>query len=637
MKSIKFFAVASAVALLSTAGFTSCKEKNGPVGPNNLTDGEVVKTEFSIAIPEAGSNNNGGVMRMPSTTAQVNPTGGDPFRGMVNMVLIPFSSAPMTSSSVRYGNNITLPGATAAANNTLPAGGLTNQGAKYYSNVSIPLGTKGFLFYAKAAEAEISGASEDKVSHTYGELSPVSAITDNTNPSSIQFKLTQINDDGAPIKGTYLVNYLNTILDAKDNNNTPADATDDVKWNDCATFSPALSLLYTKLSKLNAGSSNSIQYALSDLAKSLHTQIDLGVPGSNLAQAVLDSIDAKASIAASPSYAVTLDAEIAGYPGDIHLPDGAAGIAYDTSSKHFALVSTSNSSGLPILSDASINHGLTNYVYPAALYYFANSAIKVSNSSKKDLYVADKPWTGTGGILPEYQDGVEVVGTTRSVAIENQIQYAVGRMDLTTRIKSDVTALNDNDPSDPNDLQSFAVNSATSIPVTAVFVGGQKNVDFQFEPVSGDAPVWTIYDNEVPEGFSAKNTASSLTNYTLVLETAAEAKIMIAIELTNNLGDFYGVNNQLIPEGSKFYLLAELDPMDVTTTDPAHDGTASDGANTGNRVFKQDFHTIVNLQIGANSLKKAYNTIPDLRSPQLELGFSVDLTWRDGMSFDIEL
>ena len=41
MKSIKFFAVASAVALLSTAGFTSCNQKNAPVGPGNY-NGDVV-------------------------------------------------------------------------------------------------------------------------------------------------------------------------------------------------------------------------------------------------------------------------------------------------------------------------------------------------------------------------------------------------------------------------------------------------------------------------------------------------------------------------------------------------------------------------------------------------------------------
>ena len=36
-------------------------------------------------------------------------------------------------------------------------------------------------------------------------------------------------------------------------------------------------------------------------------------------------------------------------------------------------------------------------------------------------------------------------------------------------------------------------------------------------------------------------------------------------------------------------------------------------------------------------LAAAYNTIPDLRTPQLELGLSVDLTWQPGVQFDLDL
>jgi hypothetical protein len=53
-----------------------------------------------------------------------------------------------------------------------------------------------------------------------------------------------------------------------------------------------------------------------------------------------------------------------------------------------------------------------------------------------------------------------------------------------------------------------------------------------------------------------------------------------------------------------------------------------------NKVFKQDYITTAKLTIGANSLKKAYNVIPDLRSPKLELGLSVDLKWQQGITFE---
>ena len=81
----------------------------------------------------------------------------------------------------------------------------------------------------------------------------------------------------------------------------------------------------------------------------------------------------------------------------------------------------------------------------------------------------------------------------------------------------------------------------------------------------------------------------------------------------------------MIPSGSKFYLVAKLDPS--SATQPTNGATI-------NQVFKQDYNTVVKLTIGRNALKKAYQTIPDLRSPKLELGLSVDLTWQQGLTFD---
>ena len=47
------------------------------------------------------------------------------------------------------------------------------------------------------------------------------------------------------------------------------------------------------------------------------------------------------------------------------------------------------------------------------------------------------------------------------------------------------------------------------------------------------------------------------------------------------------------------------------------------------KVFKQDYTTTAKVSI--NSLAHAYNCIPDLRSPKLELGLSVDLDWEKGL------
>ena len=116
-------------------------------------------------------------------------------------------------------------------------------------------------------------------------------------------------------------------------------------------------------------------------------------------------------------------------------------------------------------------------------------------------------------------------------------------------------------------------------------------------------------------------------NHTLVLENGNE-DVMIAIEMENKSGvDFYGHDHMLIPRNGKFYVFAKLESKAASTTGIT--------VNTPNQVFKQDYITTANLTL--KDLKGAYNSLPDLRTPQLELGFSVDLTWQTGNTYDIEI
>ena len=55
------------------------------------------------------------------------------------------------------------------------------------------------------------------------------------------------------------------------------------------------------------------------------------------------------------------------------------------------------------------------------------------------------------------------------------------------------------------------------------------------------------------------------------------------------------------------------------------------------RVFIQDYKTTATFTIGQNSLKNALVTVPDLRSTQMSFGLSVDLTWKQGLEYNIGL
>ena len=83
-----------------------------------------------------------------------------------------------------------------------------------------------------------------------------------------------------------------------------------------------------------------------------------------------------------------------------------------------------------------------------------------------------------------------------------------------------------------------------------------------------------------------------------------------------------------------------------------NDKPAKPGAEVkvGDKVFVQDYKTIANFSFGAGTADtdhdgaadtpggfgNAYVTIPDLRTPKLELGFSVDLHWQEGITFTHE-
>ena len=47
----------------------------------------------------------------------------------------------------------------------------------------------------------------------------------------------------------------------------------------------------------------------------------------------------------------------------------------------------------------------------------------------------------------------------------------------------------------------------------------------------------------------------------------------------------------------------------------------------------QDYMTTATFTLGANSLKHAYLTVPDLRAGSMTLGLSVDINWSTGLDF----
>ena len=328
-----------------------------------------------------------------------------------------------------------------------------------------------------------------------------------------------------------------------------------------------------------------------------------------------------------------------------------------------------------------------NYMYPAELCYFGNSPIRVTSDPHVKAEYPDGAanwdnddyWKTTytaGNNTVDWEKDAHVLSSTRSVAMQENVNYGTAMLKTTIAYDSGVTELKDNNSGlHTGEADNTIAKSENPFTLTGILIGGQpRKVGWNYiAKASGttDPFINMVYDNDLPS--TAIPTPNGSENYTLVWDNynangagGAQNTVYIALELTNNSGkDFWGMNN-LIRNGSAFYLIGKLDPDAMPTgfKIPAGETGAGTAAtqeqyslnkswgvtwptkyalppyNTGGstlevrRVFIQDFVTTANFVIGENSLKSALVSVPDLRASHLSLGLSVDLSWSNGLTFD---
>lgn len=579
MKKMTFMACAALLA--SAIAFTGCQgDQNEP-----KQNAPSVNTDIAISLPgQVGSN----AHRMPGTTVQTDGPTHFGTNGMADINLIPFApKAKVSTTSVRYGENIdlgTLAGSVALANNNR---------AKVYTNKQVPQGTSAFLFYGH------SGASGD--AFNVGQLN----ATLTGNPSAFKFELQKTCDNVANVQAVAdLFNaYLNGVIGAQDENS--------VAWKDyTAVLNEGYKDMFDTLKTLNVLNTYGIERLMTDLYHALDVNTD------SLAKAIRKAIlnPTYASLEGTGATAkVKLDAGMQNFPTQFKIPVGAISVAYSAGA--FGNNAAYAYGGL---APAAID----SYVYPAQLWYFANTQIKTSSASKEDKYVAGTSWKA---ILEQYENNNATVNaSTRSIALIDTIQYGVARFDVQVKTAAGTT-LQDNNPVEG--LRTVTIPTG-GYPLKAVLVGGQKNVGFDFTPATygGTSPEYVIYDTVMTAAIAAQPSAAaySAANSTLVLETLEDDghdanDVYVALEFLNTGDDFYGIDHQMIPAGARFYMVGKLGAAAAT--------------ETSKKVFKQDYTTTARFSI--NNLTKAYNTIPDLKAKQLEIGMSVDLYWTAGHTYEI--
>lgn len=609
MKRFQLFSLASAMLLASAAGFTSCSsDSEDPQAGGSGVAGQVVKTQFVLNIPYAG-NESGGNARVSTRMTAENTQNKNNFLGLKDIEMFAFDNAP----------SVTNPTSTRTINIRTDAPSSNNDHRLIYSDIAIPVGTQNMIFYAKATRTKtVASGPANKTNFEAGSLTnPYGNFTDEAKPNlkDLNFNLEAIRkNDDLDTYGQAILQTLNAIA------NTTAEGK---KWSETGTDESAdnddkiLHSLYIQFIKLTAGSTNSVNSFIKHLKYAIESQ---GVQN-KMAKAIIANCTSILGI----------------FPRNLYLPDGVAKVKFNSTNSSFSFETVTAGTTTP-------GSNLIDYktvTYPSELAYFVSSPIKTSTSNISKV-----------GELPDYNDWLAgtvtwegykdiVQNNTLFVALQNPVQYGVAC--LKSSIKCARTSLEDNAiviiGSKSN---NFITVNDKSFPVTGILIGGQpEGVKWDFEPASSILPgdfKYTIYDNDMNGGstFTAKavETGTLPYNYTLVLdnkdtssESAKQSNVNVVIELENNAADFYGADG-LIPKGSKFYLAGTLD---LTATS----GVSKPNDSTVDHVFVKDHTTVANFTI--KDLKKAYNCIPDMRTSKINVGLAVDLSWQDGITFNVDL
>lgn len=614
MKKFRFFSFASAMLLASAAGMVSCSSDSiEPTGGSGAT-GQVVKTQFAINIPYGGNSSTNQAKKVTRMTDEMTQQSGKPFRGISDIVLLTFNGNPSTAGNTEATRIIEIgTDANAYAH---------DEYSKLYRDIEIPVGTNHILFYGRATRK--SGDTDFQA----GKITDVGTKTTEKVLTNLSHELTPINstaDFTTDTEAAKIINALNDIAKAK--------VTDgkDYTWAAIGneTTLPSwltenekkfLAARYNEFTKLKAGSKTSVV----EFIKNLKTALvgETGEPTIPTERKLTKEIYDKCE-------AALVDISSIDFPGKFNLPDGVASLSWIEGESKFAYNAPNN---VIIGTGNSINY--QKICYPAELSYFVNTTTMVSDKDMSNLseFPTCNDWiqnTQTAWNAKTNFTENAVANTTKTVGLKDPVQYSVAVLKSTVRC--DAATLED------NAKQIGGSNTDQQIPVptdgfkvTGILIGGQPaSVDWKYDPVSTESFANTIYDKKMNGSMVAKNeTSASNANYTLVFDNKksdTQSPVYVTIELENNSDkNFYGKDG-IILKGAKFYLVGQLDPKQTGLTNP----------NSVNRVFVQDYVTTANFKI--KDLKSAYNCIPDLRTSGINVGLAVDLDWKSGITFDVDI
>lgn len=587
MKTMKTkWAKAGTVLFAAAVMLSSCSNDEViPDGGIPVGERDAVKTSFSFAIPSP-------VSRATGADVQDGQDNNN-FLGMKNLKLMPFALASgagdyVAANSIIAGD-IQLTGATIDNSES------TNF-VKTFTDVVIPSGDIAFLFYGEAKhDTQFNG----KLNMTEG--------ANVTTPADIEFSLQNITE-GTYTGGTY--ETADALIEGWENNVTDALDTWVKTFTEDNDDKTKATTLQDNYFKFNSASLMGLKLAAQYLSSELGSDNYKSMTGATDLKTKIDGMITELGNGAYTDFPANLP------KGTYKLENGVIKIDQN------------GPSGSDIVASTASN----KYYYPSSLYYWTNAYPVAYETTPVFSNWSNGTYTGARTVIST---------NTTKIALNKTINYGVARLDVKAAIKANSAT-----------IPAGKINGTTPTSVTladhnfivkGVLVGGLPDaLDWKMHPSTADTYSRAVYDTRMNKtddqgGYKLTNEASPtwaslpVAIYSLLPETADAsasteapgATPNIALEILNDGPQFYGLDGNLIPEGGTFYLAGKLTYK------------ADSGKPDVVRVLQQDYNTTVQLTI--SSLEKAYNTVPDLINPRLELALAVDIEWQAGLVLDVPL
>lgn len=595
------------------AVLTGCADRESEE-PTTVTSDSPVAVSLAFSMPDLSPAPV--KTRMADSVVQ---TSSERFRGLKDVRIIPFRVAgTITTSHLPFVYDTF--GSDERGRVAGKPSELTPAAYYYYPDCAFWSGTASVLFYARGASSvQVAGQTIPETDKAYYG-STTTTYMDAGRPAHIRFSPEQIRWSTSPTnRATALADYMTTIA-----NTSGWTTTEDSKLK--ALYLDFIHKDDNGSYAVIAGSSASIRAFL----KEMYDEVGLWESDEALAKAIRSNIETGAKVELDNNgkvVSVTLHDNLSGYPANIGLPDGSAALQW-------------NGTAFTPQTQTTVETAITSidrFAYPAELCYYGNSTIQTSlEEVEGSVYQGATTWND---VLGHYTNGTVVTSATKSAAMVLPVQYGVARLSIRLlNIRSTPF------PDANNELVSF---DDTYYPLTAVIVGGQFPVGFDFRPETvqpwptdndeSDAlmdQMLFVYDTQVrtkkAEGsdtydyYCLSSSGDQGCTNTLVLQTYENKNVKIVLEFENRSDKKFKGFDGIVYPGTKFYLIGEVNPAT---------GGGKDNENK-NRVFTQDYTTTFNVSV--ENFKSAYNIMPDLLAPRMEIGVKVE-NWETIRPTTVEL